>query len=594
MPVYDRRDIPLQQAQIALERRMSKFFLEDHNSYPGHPEVAQDASSQMIKQLHTNPITEEHLTHEVRSIYDGLVKVEKKCIEVINCFSQLSPETELSRDQWSTVISVHRMLLHEHHDFFLASQHPSASSAVKHLAEKYAMPARMWRYGIHSPLEFLRKRLPIALDHMVAFIYLSYSMMTLLLESVPYFRGTWIECLGDLARYRMAVETTDVTDRDIWARVSKYWYNQDTDKCPETGRIQHHLAVLSRPDALQQLFYYTKALISVRPFANARVSMAQLFNPILSAPTTELFTPVISFVAAHGALFMRMPNENFVARSKLFLSNLRQEVSQLGREGQQGVYITSCNIAAIFQYGDNDGALATEFTFDEKTRENAYVISRQWASTRAPINPNNHHYTDIASQYAFSASSLTFHTLIIILGQVGDSGLQPSVHASMAFVWCLTLNPAAIQRLEPLVPWTTLANYLNTLLLPDTNIEKIESKSFPRIEGFSSQQLPEDFLIRGQTWSRIYYPAQFFDETDIEDDRPLIGEQSIMLPRRHRCLWLGVRIASFSRWMTYDHTRRFTPTRLAYEYSPIAQSTDHLSGNIYLASGPFDQDMEGA
>ncbi|OQD80157.1 hypothetical protein PENANT_c038G04824 [Penicillium antarcticum] len=525
MAVQGTHDNSQHQAQRALEHDMGKSEMKGHNSYPDYAAFAQEANPQMIKQLETNPITEEHLTHEVRAIYDGLVKVEKKCIEVIKYLSQMGLRTELSQDQWSTVISLHRMLLHEHHDFFLASQHPSASPAVKHLAEKYAMPAH-------------------------------------------------------------------VTDRDIWAGVSKYWYNQDTDACPETGRIQHHLAVLSRPDTLQQFFYYTKALISVRPFANARVSIAQLFNPILSAPA-DRHTLITSFVAAHGALFMRMPVEHFVARSKFFLSNLRQEVSRLGREGQQGVFITSCNIAAIFQYGDNDGVFATEFTFDENTTADAYAISRQWASTTTPIDPNNHQYTDLASQFAFRASSLAFHTLIIILGQAGDPNLHPSVHASMAFVWCLTLIPAAIQRLEPLVPWTILANYLNTLLRPDINIAKIEDESFPRIEDTTSQQLPEDFLIRGQTWSRLYYPGKFFEETAIEDDRPLIGEPSTMLPRRHRCLWLGVRIATFSRWMTYDQTRLFTPTRLAHEFAPIAQSTDHLSGNIYLVPGPVNQEMEG-
>jgi hypothetical protein len=341
----------------------------------------------------------------------------------------------------------------------------------------------------------------------------------------------------------MAVEDTDVADRDIWAGVSKYWYNQDTDECPETGRIQHHLAVLSRPDTLQQFFYYTKALISVRPFANARVSMAQLFNPILNAPA-DRHTLITSFVAAHGALFMRMPVEQFVARSKFFLSNLCQEVSRLGRDGQQGVFITSCNIAAIFQYGDNDRAVATEFTFEEKNIANAYAISRQWAATIAPIDPNNHQYTDLASQFAFSASSLAFHTLTIILGQVGDSSLHPTVHTSMAFVWCLALNPTAIQRLEPLIPWTILANYLNTLLQPNIDITKIEGESFPQIEDTTSQQLPEDFLIRGQAWSRLYYPAKFFEETAIEDDRPLIDEPSTVLPRIQRCLWLGVRIAT--------------------------------------------------
>lgn len=106
-------------------------------------------------------------------------------------------------------------LLHEHHDFFLASQHPSASPALRRLAAEYAMPARMWRHGIHSFLELLRHRLPNSLDHMLAFIYLAYSMMALLKESVPAFKDTWVECLGDLARYKMAIEDEYFRDGEV-------------------------------------------------------------------------------------------------------------------------------------------------------------------------------------------------------------------------------------------------------------------------------------------------------------------------------------------------------------------------------------------
>ena len=102
---------------------------------------------------------------------------------------------------------------------------------------------------------------------------------------------------------------------------------------------------------------------------------------------------------------------------------------------------------------------------------------------------------------------------------------------------------AAIQRLEPLVPWTRLADYLNTLLQPDTNIAKIEDESFPRIDDTMSQQLPEDFLIGGRAWSQLYYPTDLMRQA-IGDDRTLIEEPSTMLPRRHRYLWLGVRIAT--------------------------------------------------
>ena len=51
----------------------------------------------------------------------------------------------LENEQWQVLIALHRTLLHEHHDFFLAAQHPSANPALRYpLASKYAMPAQMW------------------------------------------------------------------------------------------------------------------------------------------------------------------------------------------------------------------------------------------------------------------------------------------------------------------------------------------------------------------------------------------------------------------------------------------------------------------
>jgi hypothetical protein len=60
----------------------------------------------------------------------------------------------------------------------------------------------MWRREIHSFLELLRHRLPGSVDHMLVSVYLAYSMMAFLMESIPSFLETWIKCLGDLADTR--------------------------------------------------------------------------------------------------------------------------------------------------------------------------------------------------------------------------------------------------------------------------------------------------------------------------------------------------------------------------------------------------------
>ncbi|KAI0148272.1 hypothetical protein F4776DRAFT_606898 [Hypoxylon sp. NC0597] len=265
--------------------------------------------TRLIRQPETRPISQEQLIAEVKGIYAGLVMVESKCIEVDKDQLRQNETQQLSNEQWQALIALHRTLLHEHHDFFLASQHPSASAALRRLASKYAMPARMWRHGIYSFLELLRHRLPHSLEHMIAFIYSAYSMMALLYETVPAFEDTWIECLGDLGRYRMAIEDDDIRDREVWTSVSQHWYSNASDKSPSTGRLYHHLAILAKPNPLQQLYYYTKSLCV--PFSSARESVMTLFDPILDPTGTQSspLTPIdIYFVKAHGILFDTSPD----------------------------------------------------------------------------------------------------------------------------------------------------------------------------------------------------------------------------------------------------------------------------------------------
>jgi hypothetical protein len=183
----------------------------------------------MILQLKTRHITQEQLITEVEGIYAGLIIVEAKCIEVDDkqaALAQADPGAQLNNEQWQALIALHRSLLYEHHDFFLASQHPSASPALRALASKYAMPDRMWRHGIQSFLELFRLRLPASLDYMLAFIHLAYSMIALLYETVPAFEDTWIKCLGDIGRYRLAVKDDDIRDRQVWTGVAKQWYSK--------------------------------------------------------------------------------------------------------------------------------------------------------------------------------------------------------------------------------------------------------------------------------------------------------------------------------------------------------------------------------
>ncbi|KAK3934165.1 hypothetical protein QBC46DRAFT_274365 [Diplogelasinospora grovesii] len=51
----------------------------------------------------------------------------------------------MTAEQWQALIGLHRTLLHEQHDFFLASQHPPATPQLRRLAPKLSRkPVLVW------------------------------------------------------------------------------------------------------------------------------------------------------------------------------------------------------------------------------------------------------------------------------------------------------------------------------------------------------------------------------------------------------------------------------------------------------------------
>jgi len=261
---------------------------------------------------------------------------------------------------------------------------------------------------------------------------------------------------------------------------------------------------------------------------------------------------ITAFIATHGTLFSQGSAEQFVALANIFLSLLRREIRRLDRKGQQGVYMMSCNFASILQYGEADGMMALEFAAkQDETLAEAHKFALEWTSSSGSLQKSDSDFNSTSSTISSpmspitpQGSCLTFHTLTVFLDQIGDPEIYPSVHTSLAFLWCLSLRPSAMQLLETMIPWLPITRFLNTLLQPETNFAKIEDEAFPYFEDGTIQQLSEDFLIRGQLWSQLYYPENFFEDAPSEDNRPIIEEPTTIIPRRHRCLWLGVRIAT--------------------------------------------------
>jgi hypothetical protein len=554
----------------------------------GHPQY-DERYPDLLLQPDSRPISQQQLASEVKSIYAGLAMVENKCIHVDRAQAAAVQDlnTKLPPDHWQALIALHRTLLHEHHDFFLASQHPSASPALRSLAAKYSMPARMWKHGIHSFLELLRRRLPESMDYMLAFIYLAYQMMALLYETVPAFEDTWIECLGDLGRYRMAIEDEDVRDRDTWAGVARSWYTKAADKNPIIGRLYHHLAILARPNALQQMYYYSRSLTCVKPFGSARESILTLLDPILGR-TTASFTHALPidtcFIKSHGLQFLGLSvkeeqtSEDFLEAKAEFLDGLSDHIGRVTAKWKdQGVWIAVTNIAGWFDYGVDDNALRQAFLVElsEKAKKSVSTAPEEIQRTASsidqpdPLQPSVSP-SEIGQKLAHLTERLTFknarllfnETFALVLRRVGDKNVLPHVNTKLAFIAALASN-SYVSNLFDDLPWMDLIAFLNTLLKAETHMHRPTNQSenidnlvagdlFPADgERPDELPLPEDYLSRGLIWTHGYFPKYWFDRERDEEERYL-EPASTVRNRINRVLRLGYALAKYNRWIAYN------------------------------------------
>jgi hypothetical protein len=178
----------------------------------------------------------------------------------------------------------------------------------------------------------LRHSLPGSLEHMVNFISSTYGTITLLYETVLTFRDTWIECLGDLARYRMAIEDQNMKDREIWTKKSRDWYTIVSNNSPTVGRLYHHLAILARPSSVLQLSYYAKSVCVPLPFFSTREFAMGLFTPHLATPPGQHAHVTVcegAFIRCHGIIFSDTQEAKFTPSLEVFKHSLDKQISSI-------------------------------------------------------------------------------------------------------------------------------------------------------------------------------------------------------------------------------------------------------------------------
>jgi hypothetical protein len=513
----------------------------------------------MFMQPDSRPISFEQLAKEVKSIYAGLTMVESK---TINLDRSKQGQTDLKPEVWKAMISVHRALLNEHHDFFLASQHPAAGPQLHRLALKYNMPARMWKHGIHSLLELLRHGLPKSHEFMVQFIYIAYQMVCLLLETVPSFATTWIECLGDISRYRMAIEDEDPRDRDVWANTARYWYCKAADRIPHVGRLYHHLAILARPNALQQLYLYSRSLISVEPFIGSRDTMNQaLLEPILESHPEYLQEVDIAFIRIiAGVVHSSVHKGQHYAR---FLELLPLQIAKISSKfREQGVYIAVALVASLQNFGKPSyvtqllklGSLLSGPQPSPDDIEAREQFDQEIDLLRRPIEDFD------VEIFKYSCDFLN-NIMNCILQEDRNLNVVPFLHVVLSFISVVVglskkyeaflsqQQVMVIRMVLDTINWSHLAHFLNGLPNKEdtgsrweTGID--EGREFIRPEK-GMNPLPEDFLLWGIGYATMYFPDDFFGEASMDEERT-IEMPSTVIMRTERLLFLSYNLALVS------------------------------------------------
>ena len=134
-----------------------------------------------------------------------------------------------------------------------------------------------------------------------------------------------------------------------------------SDRNPAIGRMYHHLAILAKPNTLEQLSLHTKSLICITTFESDRGSIMTLLNPILSGQfvqyhrTAEMEALVIE---THAILFVypHLPLEEF----KVVLGQLKGGAMDAFSQDKKinehkwkkvGAFLALSNIAGIFENG---------------------------------------------------------------------------------------------------------------------------------------------------------------------------------------------------------------------------------------------------
>ncbi|KAH6907115.1 hypothetical protein BKA70DRAFT_1372313 [Coprinopsis sp. MPI-PUGE-AT-0042] len=494
---------------------------------------------------------------------------------------------DTDKEKWKKLICDHKELAETVHNLLEISLSPSVPASLRTIPDKYNIIVRLWTYAFHKVLESLRRvsfQSPVALEHLQDFIYYAYTFYTGLLEepTLNVFKSSWLEALGDLAWYCMAVaamvnsgmggqgglttqavteasaasssssaaddDNESVSDslaarindspspsvrivaarsmelepeKERWRNIAREWYGAGLAEQPGTGKLHHHLGLLSREvvaEELRGIYHFTKSMTTLHPFSTSREnilpvwsSAAQARRSLPDARASELF------VLLHGMLFTNIQLDDFQPSLTRFIERLNIE----GAEEKEWIMMGTVNIAAMLKYGCPSCLLRKLGVVGPKDANVAQAAAMRVMAKKAaagvpgavvpqedrmewPVpssdTPELPPALGLALQLTFTLLS---HVLHLPHRQI-SAFAHPSLNPRLATILKQAL---AVEVLERSVSWQDLqatfdtisCHVMSTQALFDT-LKPSSGERWPMLTSRAPPALPKDWCTRGMEW----------------------------------------------------------------------------------------------
>jgi hypothetical protein len=527
----------------------------------------------------------DQLDPDVHSSLKSLAQLEDRCVSLMKQESRMACPNAIERPAetlpWPDYIELHRALLYRHQDIILASLSPNAAYDVRAIALEHQLPRRMWSSGMQPLLSVLHSWSGIQdtdqarkfHEHMRTFILIAYALVASLYEAAPVFKGAWAAYLGHLSQYRAGAEE-DVGMQEHWQAVAKHWYSQLFTLNMPPGEVYYHYSSVPGLNSTKRLLHLAQSVISARP---PQASQHALVRALSNALTTSGLSRVnYIFLDLHWILaeasFRRTQHQRSAETSAttskwipIYVSSLLSSTRQIGQFlpmfAKESFQIDkdastelACNaiinIAGWFEYGADSAAL--RFAINPQ-QDQGYVDLQGVLAPSTLSTPLIGEFRELSEPTEAILDSLRLNPLFqrnlqLTMGMLSTilAQAEPSVDVTMHIMASFFDAIAAIHCISCLidgVPWVAFAKYLN-------NKTEYAEKSLTQIEiqrsivkpVFHNEQglkpLPEDLIMRGLLWTKQYFPENWFDQDEVEEDLQNITER-----RNLRLLRLGFKLS---------------------------------------------------